>query len=161
MANIAVNSQYMLLNWLLGGTLPTRPTTWAIGLSLGAPSSVSGSGDFGAASGYTRQTAATMFNTVVSGSNTMTNLSALTFGPFSSTQSIFGHPGLGHPARATTRAICCGMALWWRRAPCRSVTRSCWHPGSSRSRSPKRRFADARRLRWRPTGGRFKALGIA
>lgn len=89
MANIAVNSQYMLLNWLLGGTLPTRPTTWAIGLSLGAPSSVSGS-EISGGSGYTRQTAATMFNTVVSGSNTMTNLSALTFGPFSSAQSISG-----------------------------------------------------------------------
>ena len=41
MANIGAYTEK--LDWVWGGATPTRPTAWGVGLSLGVPTSVSGS----------------------------------------------------------------------------------------------------------------------
>jgi hypothetical protein len=58
---------------------------WGIGLSLGVPSSISGS-EIGTASGYTRQSA--FFNQGTGGSVILTQ--GVTFGPFSTQATITG-----------------------------------------------------------------------
>jgi hypothetical protein len=57
MANIAQSATAAILHWhLVPGSSPTRPATIAVGLSLGAPTSISGS-EIPNTSGYsTRQT---------------------------------------------------------------------------------------------------------
>jgi len=58
---------------------------WGIGLSIGPPSSVSGS-EIGTASGYARQSA--FFNAAAQGS--IINSQGVTFGPFSTQATISG-----------------------------------------------------------------------
>jgi len=87
MANIAAYAEKAMLDWVLGGATPTRPTVWGVGLSLGAPTSVSGS-EIGTDSGYTRQTV--VFNAAASPAGSASNSGAMTFGPFSTAQSISG-----------------------------------------------------------------------
>lgn len=43
MANVSVYARKAMLDWVLGGATPTRPSAWWVGLSYGAPTSVSGS----------------------------------------------------------------------------------------------------------------------
>lgn len=91
MANIAAYLEKALLDWSLGAGggvgAPTRPATQAIGLSLGVPSSISGS-EMTTAVGYSRQTASFAAAASPGGSNT--NANNMTFGPFSSAFSITG-----------------------------------------------------------------------
>ena len=87
MANIGAYAEKAMLDWVLGGAAPTRPTTWGCGLSPGVPSSISGS-EIGTASGYNRQTCS--MAAAASPAGSASNASAMTFGPFSSAQSITG-----------------------------------------------------------------------
>ena len=89
MANI---SQYLgkaLLDWCLLGATPTRPTSVFCGLSIGAPSSTSNS-EVGAASGYARVPASFAGALTPASSASASNSTAMTFGPFSSSQVISG-----------------------------------------------------------------------
>lgn len=91
MANIGAYLEKALLDWTLGGATPTRPATGstgiAVGLSLGVPSSISGS-EMGTGSGYARQTP--VFAAAASPGGSATNTNNMTFGPFSSAASITG-----------------------------------------------------------------------
>lgn len=85
MANVGSFAENLALNFLLNAQSATRPTVWGIGLSLGVPSSISGS-EIGTNSGYTRQTA--NFGAAGGGSALLTQ--GMTFGPFSSACTITG-----------------------------------------------------------------------
>ena len=87
MANVAAYAEKAMLDWVLGGATPTRPSAWGLGLSLGSPTSTSGS-EITTGSGYTRQTAGFAAAASPGGSATMNT--AQTWGPFSSTCSISG-----------------------------------------------------------------------
>lgn len=87
MANIAAYASKAMLDWVLGGATPTRPASQAIGLSLGNPTSLSGS-EITTGSGYARQTG--LFGAAQSPAGSATNASAATFGPFSGAASISG-----------------------------------------------------------------------
>lgn len=89
MANIGQYLTAQFLNWAMGGAGATQPTKWGIGLSTGAPSSISGS-EIGTASGYARQSMAWGAAGTPTSSGTVSNASAVTFGPFSSAQSVSG-----------------------------------------------------------------------
>lgn len=89
MANIAQYGGKALLDWICLGATPTRPGTLGVAISLGAPSSVSGS-EIGTGSGYTPQTVTFGAAGTPSGSATVTNANAMTFGPFSTAQSLSG-----------------------------------------------------------------------
>ena len=87
MSNIAAYNEKALLDWNLGGATPTRPGAWGAGLSLGSPTSTSGS-EITTGSGYARQTIG--FGAAASPGGSATNNTAATWGPFSSTCSISG-----------------------------------------------------------------------
>ena len=87
MSNVSAYAEKALLDWVLLGATPTRPGTVAVGLSLGAPTSVSGS-EMGTASGYTRKTAT--FGAAASPAGSATLAAAVTFGPFQTAYSITG-----------------------------------------------------------------------
>lgn len=87
MANISDYAEKAMLDWVLGGATPTRPSVWGVGLSLGAPNASAGS-EVGTGSGYTRQTVT--FAAAASPAGSVSNANAMTFGPFSSAQSISG-----------------------------------------------------------------------
>ena len=87
MANIGAYAEKAMLDWVLGGASPTQPTTRAIGLSLGSPTSTSGS-EITTGSGYTR--VAATFAAAASPGGSATNISNMTFGPFSGACSISG-----------------------------------------------------------------------
>jgi hypothetical protein len=87
MANVSAYAEKAMLDWILLGATPTRPAqTWAA-LSLGTPTSVSGS-EVGSNSGYLRQTAT--FGAAASPAGSASNNGAMTFGPFSSSNAIQG-----------------------------------------------------------------------
>lgn len=88
MSNIAAYAEKALLDWVMGGATPTRPSAWGVGLSLGAPSSTSGS-EMTTGVGYARQSPGT-FGAAASPGGSATNTAAMTFGPFSSAFSISG-----------------------------------------------------------------------
>ena len=54
MAAISAYAEKAMLDWILGGAAVTQPSTRAVGLSLGAPSSTSGC-EITTTYGYTRQ----------------------------------------------------------------------------------------------------------
>ena len=87
MANVSAYAEKAMLDWVLGGATPTRPAAWAVGLSLGVPSSTSGS-EITTGSGYARQTVG--FGAAASPAGSATNTVAMTFGPFSGAASITG-----------------------------------------------------------------------
>lgn len=87
MANVSAYAEKAMLDWVLGGATPTRPAAWAVGLSLGVPSSVSGS-EITTGSGYARATVG--FGAAASPGGSATNTVAMTFGPFSGAASITG-----------------------------------------------------------------------
>ena len=89
MANIGQWAEKNMLDWVLGGATPTRPTTWWIGLSLGSPTSVSGS-EVGAGSGYSRATASFGAAATPAGLGSASNTLACTFGSFASSGTISG-----------------------------------------------------------------------
>lgn len=85
MANVASYAMNAALNWVNNAVAVTRPTTWAAGLSLGSPTSVSGS-EMTTGIGYTRQQVA--FAAATNG--TCSNTAALTFGTINTAVSISG-----------------------------------------------------------------------
>ncbi len=87
MANVAAYGGKQMLDWVLGGASATQPASRLIALSLGTPSSVSGS-EVGTGSGYARQTA--LFGAAASPADSASNTAAMTFGPFSSSAAIQG-----------------------------------------------------------------------
>ena len=87
MANVSAYAEKALLDWILGGASPSQPATRAIGLSLGSPTSTSGS-EITTGSGYARQVAT--FGAAASPGGSATNNNAMTFGPFSGAASISG-----------------------------------------------------------------------
>lgn len=87
MANIGAFAQKQMLDWVLGGASATQPSSRLAALSLGTPSSVSGS-EVGSLSGYARQT--TLFGAAASPAGSASNTAAMTFGPFSSSNAIQG-----------------------------------------------------------------------
>jgi len=89
MANISVSMQKSMLDWALNGATPTRPAAVFAGLATGAPSSIASS-EIATGSGYTRQTMGMGAAGTPAGSGTSTNTGAVTFGPFSTAQSITG-----------------------------------------------------------------------
>ena len=76
-----------MLDWVFGGATPSRPAAYGVGLSTGNPSSTSGS-EISTNSGYSRQSMA--WGAAASPAGSLTNASAITFGPFSTAQSISG-----------------------------------------------------------------------
>jgi hypothetical protein len=87
--NLSAYAQKAMLDWVLLGASPTRPTTTAVGLSLGSPTSISGS-EVGTASGYSCSGATWSAAQTPATSGTTKNINALTYGPFSVAQSISG-----------------------------------------------------------------------
>ncbi len=83
-------SQYMqaqMLNWVFGGAAVTKPTIWAIGLSLGTPNSTSGSEV--TIAGYARSTVTWAAAGTPTGSGTVTNANAISFS-MTSTATLVG-----------------------------------------------------------------------
>jgi hypothetical protein len=76
-----------MLDWILGGAVPTRPANWGVNISLGSPSSVSAS-EVALASGITRQTVS--FAPAVTAGGSASNTVAMTFGPVSGACSVSG-----------------------------------------------------------------------
>ena len=89
MANIGIWAQANMLNWVLRGSSPTQPAAVYVGLSLGAPTSVSFS-EVGAGSGYSRQSPGFGPAATPAGSGSASNSGAATYGPFSSSAVISG-----------------------------------------------------------------------
>jgi hypothetical protein len=89
MANIAQPLQKSMLDWALLGATPTRPGATFVGISIGAPTSVS-STEVATGSGYLRQSASFAAAGTPTSSGTVTNNNAMTFGPFSSSQVVSG-----------------------------------------------------------------------
>lgn len=87
MANIGAYGAKQMLDWVFGGAAATQPASRLIALSLGTPTSVSGS-EVGTASGYARQTCS--MGAAASPAGSASNNIAATFGPFSSICTIQG-----------------------------------------------------------------------
>ncbi len=87
MANIAAYGAKQMLDWVLGGASATQPASRLVALSLGTPTSVSGS-EVNTGSGYTRQSG--LFGAAASPAGSASNTAAMTFGPFSSSNAIQG-----------------------------------------------------------------------
>jgi hypothetical protein len=87
MANISSYAEKAMLDWVLGGATPTQPASRYIALSLGTPTSVTGS-EVQLNSGYARQTG--LFGAAASPAGSASNTAAMTFGPFSSSAAIQG-----------------------------------------------------------------------
>jgi hypothetical protein len=88
MANISQYMQLNMLSWVLGGS-PTKPAAWGIGLSQGSPTSTSGS-EISTTFGYTRSTMSWGAAGSPTSSGTVSNVSAVTFGPFTTACTISG-----------------------------------------------------------------------
>lgn len=87
MAGVAAYAEKLLLDYVCGGATVVSPATRAVGLSIGVPSSVSGS-EIGTGSGITRQLAT--FAAAASPAGSVSNSNAMTFGPVSSGVTISG-----------------------------------------------------------------------
>ena len=103
MAAIGSSNQNWLLNANLRSSTTGIPSAWGVGLSLGVPSSVSGS-EITTGSGYTRVTAS--FAAATSGS--AINATAMTYGPFSGAASI-----TGIQVWDTVQSLNSGNILWF------------------------------------------------
>jgi hypothetical protein len=87
MAGIAVYAEKAMLDWVLLGATPTRPTALGVNISLGSPSSVSAS-EVALGSGITRQ--AVSFAPADSPAGSGSNTVPMTFGPVSGACSVSG-----------------------------------------------------------------------
>jgi hypothetical protein len=103
MVGLSTGASVALLDWHLGGATPTRPSTRAVGLSLGTPSSVSAS-EMATGEGVTRQTV--VYSAAVAAGQSAVNSNAFTFGPFSSARTVVGLQVWDH---ATTG----NGTMWW------------------------------------------------
>lgn len=79
MAGVGAFFQKAILDWSLRG-VGSAPAAWFVGVSLGVPSSTSGS-ELGTGSGMTRQTVS--FAAAASPAGSASNVNAMTFGPSS------------------------------------------------------------------------------
>jgi hypothetical protein len=79
MAGVSAPEAVAILDWSLRG-VGSAPSAWYVGVSLGVPSSTSGS-ELGTGSGMTRQTVT--FGAAASPAGTASNVNAMTFGPSS------------------------------------------------------------------------------
>lgn len=86
MAGISLFSAKVMLDYDLTGSTATRPTSWSVGLSLGAPTSVSAS-ELATGSGANRQIVT--FGAALT-TGTASNANAMTFGPFSAAATVQG-----------------------------------------------------------------------
>ena len=85
MANIATFAENFMLAYLLLGATATRPIAWGIGLSLGSPTSVSGS-EIASGTGIVRSSGQFSSANV----NTFVNTVANTYGPVNAAGSYSG-----------------------------------------------------------------------
>jgi hypothetical protein len=120
LANVGAFAQVGILNMVNLSATTTRPTGWGVSLSTGSPGSASPFPEVAVGSGYSRQTCS--WGSAIAG-GTAFNVSAMTFGPFSSNCNISGiavidtmaTPGLGNVVwyglLATPRAITVGDSL--------------------------------------------------
>ncbi len=69
--------QAQMLNWAMGGAAATQPTKWGVGLSLGTPTSLSGSEM--SVAGYARQTCVWVAAGTPTSSATVKNSAAILF----------------------------------------------------------------------------------
>jgi hypothetical protein len=104
MANISAYLEKQTLDWMLGGASATQPANRFVALSLGTPTSVSGS-EVLPNSGYLRQTG--LFGAANSPAGSASNTAAMTFGPFSSSNAIQG------VVIYDTSAFTAGNMLWY------------------------------------------------
>jgi hypothetical protein len=106
-----------MLDWQLGGATATQPASRLVALSLGTPTSVSGS-EVGTGSGYSRATVT--FAAAASPAGPASNLNSLDFGPPASGQ-FRSHPPRRHPSvfhfgqhrRELTSALRCFGPISW------------------------------------------------
>jgi hypothetical protein len=77
--NLSDWAENALMDWLMGGSSPTRPTTRHVALHTGDPGETGASNEVGAGVGYARQ--ATTFTAASGGASA--NVSNITFGPAS------------------------------------------------------------------------------
>ena len=89
MANIGVGANHSMLDWSFKTSSIATPANIFLGLSLGAPTTVSFS-EVGTGSGYTRQSMAFPAALTPAGSASASNGSACTFGTFSSSAVLSG-----------------------------------------------------------------------
>ncbi len=110
MAAISAYATKAMLDWVLLGATPTRPTTVAFGLSLGSPTSTSGS-EIVSTYGYSRQSpAAAPFGAAVSPGGSAFNTVAVTFGPFTTAASV---SGIGIWDTVSGLTVNAGNLLWF------------------------------------------------
>lgn len=77
MSNLTNHAEDAILDWVLGGANPTRPTTRYVALHTADPTEVGNVGEVGAGVGYARQ-AATF---AASSGSAVSNVADIEFGP--------------------------------------------------------------------------------
>src|SRR5262245_59366955 len=84
MANITAYASKAMLDWILGGATPTRPTDRYAALVYGTPNFTGGGlgTEYSSNQGYSRATA--LFSAAASPQTSASNTAGMTFGPFSS-----------------------------------------------------------------------------
>jgi hypothetical protein len=87
MANIISYLSKQYLDWCTGAAAATQPTDRWVGLSIGAPTSVSAS-EMGSQTNFSRVTA--LFGAAASPTQSASNTASLLFGPFSSPGAASG-----------------------------------------------------------------------
>jgi hypothetical protein len=104
MANVSAYLAKAYLDWVFGGATPTQPASRLAALSLGTPTSVSGS-EVQPDAAHTRQTA--LFGAAASPAGSASNTASMLFGPFSSSAAIQGL------VIYDTSAFTAGNMLWY------------------------------------------------
>lgn len=87
MAGVSDFAEKLLLDYIMGGASPTRPTVWAVGLSTASPVASAGS-EIAAGSGYARNTLTA--GAAASPAGSVSNVNAMSFGPFSTGCTVSG-----------------------------------------------------------------------
>jgi len=108
MSNITAYNAKAMLDWILGGATPTRPTDRYAALVYGTPSFTPGAllgTEYSSNQGYTRATA--LFSAAASPAGSASNTAGMTFGPFSSSSAIQGL------LITDTLSIFSGNVLWY------------------------------------------------
>lgn len=106
MANIGLGAYKSMLDWSLKTSSIATPAAMFVGLSLGAPTTISFS-EIAAGSGYTRQSMAFAAAATPAGSASASNSTAATFGTVSSSAVISGI------FLADSTSIAAGSMLWY------------------------------------------------
>jgi hypothetical protein len=89
MANISQFAQKLLLDFITGAATATQPAARFVSLAWGTPgAAANAASEINATMGFTRQTA--LFLAANSPAGTASNSASMTFGPWSSVNSILG-----------------------------------------------------------------------